>query len=64
MPDTLFLGVVWEPLVILTIIRTFNLHISRNRIEAEIVIPDQVPVVHGLEIPPLILGDEAFPWRT
>ena len=35
-----------------------------NRIEAGLVITDQVEVVNGLEIPPLILGDGAFPLRT
>ena len=35
-----------------------------DRTEAGLVIPDQVQVVNGLEIPPLILGDRAFPLRT
>ena len=35
-----------------------------NRIEAGLVIPDQVQVLNNLEIPPLILGDGGFPLRT
>ena len=35
-----------------------------NRIEAGLVIPDQVQVLNDLEIPPLVLGDGGFPLRT
>ena len=42
---------MWEPLVILTAVLA-------------LVIPDHVQVKNGLKIPPLIVGDGAFPLKT
>lgn len=35
-----------------------------NKTEASLVFSDQVQVVNGLKIPPLVLGDGVFPLRS